>query len=91
MNISSISFGESLDENEQMKLRLFSVGIDQQCIEYDVYNSTDQGLLVAGRSKQIEYESTPTACVWYPRTETKEDLLLVANSDYKMKIWNISQ
>jgi len=38
----------------------------------------------------IEKESTPTACVWYPKSETKEDLLLTANDDYKMKIWNIS-
>lgn len=41
IDITSISFGESLDENEQMKLWLFSIGQDQQCIEYDVYNSTD--------------------------------------------------
>jgi len=38
----------------------------------------------------IEWESTPTACIWYPKAETKEDLLLTANDDYKMKIWNIS-
>lgn len=44
IDITSIAFGESLDENEQMKLRLFSTGRDQLCIEYDVYNSTDQGL-----------------------------------------------
>ena len=39
---------------------------------------------------EIEKESRPTACIWYPKVDTKEDLLLTANDDYKMKIWNPS-
>ncbi len=39
---------------------------------------------------KIENESYPTACIWYPKVDTKEDLLLTVNSDYKMKIWNVS-
>ena len=39
---------------------------------------------------KIEKESHPTACIWYPKVDTKEDLLLTANDDYKMKIWNVS-
>lgn len=40
---------------------------------------------------EIEKEARPTACIWYPKVDTKEDLLLTANDDYKMKIWNPSQ
>jgi hypothetical protein len=39
---------------------------------------------------KIERESSPTACIWYPKTDSKEDLLLTVNDDYKMKIWNIA-
>ena len=38
----------------------------------------------------VENEAVPTACIWYPKVDTKEDLLLTANNDYKMKIWNPS-
>ena len=39
---------------------------------------------------KIEKEAHPSACIWYPKVDTKEDLLLTANDDYKMKIWNVS-
>ena len=39
---------------------------------------------------KIELEAYPTSCIWYPNVDTKEDLLLTANNDYKMKIWNPS-
>jgi WD40 repeat protein len=54
-----------------------------------VYNSTLKELIVLSCFR-IEKESHPTACIWYPRVDTKEDLLLTANDDYKMKIWNVS-
>jgi WD40 repeat protein len=38
----------------------------------------------------IEQEARPSACIWYPKPDSKEDLLLTVNDDYKMKIWNIS-
>lgn len=40
IQITSITFGESLDENENTKLRLFSIGKDRRVFEYDVYNSS---------------------------------------------------
>lgn len=89
IEITSIAFGESLDENEQIKLRLFSIGRDRRIFEYDVYASSMQGLAVMTMFK-IEKEAHPTACIWYPKVDTKEDLLLTANDDYKMKIWNVS-
>ena len=91
IEITSIAFGESLDEKdeEEMKLRLFSVGRDRRLFEYDVYRSTESGLVVAGLFK-IEQESMPTAAIWYPKTDCKEDLLLTVNDEYKMKVWNVS-
>jgi hypothetical protein len=88
--ITSIAFGESLDENGQISLRLFSIGKDRRLFEYDVYASTMiRGLEVRDCFK-VELEAFPTACVWYPKVDTKEDLLLTANNEYKMKIWNPS-
>src|SRR5215217_5420468 len=91
IEITSIAFGESLDENEDMKLRLFSVGKDRRLFEYDVYASTMQRGLEVVNWFEIEKEARPTSCIWYPKVDTKEDLLLTANDDYKMKIWNPSQ
>lgn len=90
VEITSICFGESLDENENMKLRLFSIGKDRRLFEYDVYASSQQRGLEVVNMFEIEKEAKPTACIWYPKVDTKEDLLLTANDDYKMKIWNPS-
>ena len=90
IEITSIGFGESLDENEQTKLRLFSIGRDRRIFEYDVYASSQQKGLEVMTMFKIEKEAHPTACIWYPKVDTKEDLLLTANDDYKMKIWNVS-
>ena len=90
IEITSIAFGESLDENGQTKLRLFSIGRDRRIFEYDVYASSQQKGLEVMTCFKIEKEAHPTACIWYPKVDTKEDLLLTANDDYKMKIWNVS-
>ena len=55
--------------------------------EYDVYNSTLEKL-IAYPPFTIEQEALPSACIWYP--DAKEGLLLTANSEYKMKVWNPS-
>ena len=37
----------------------------------------------------LEKEAFPTACIWYPSAlDSKEGLLLTANNEYKMKLWN---
>lgn len=80
-----------MNEHEELKLRLFSIGKDRRLFEYDVYNSNLKELIVVPNSMfKIEKESHPTACIWYPKVDTKEDLLLTVNDDYKMKIWNAS-
>lgn len=69
---------------------MFSIGRDRRIFEYDVYaSSMSKGLEVMTMFK-IEKEAHPTACIWYPKVDTKEDLLLTANDEYKMKIWNVS-
>lgn len=40
------------------------------------------------RMFDIELESHPTACIWYSANDSKEDLILTANDEYKMKLWN---
>lgn len=40
------------------------------------------------RQFPIELESTPSACIWYPGMDSKEGLILTANDEYKMKLWN---
>jgi WD40 repeat protein len=90
IEITSIAFGESLDADEKNKLRLFSIGRDRRIFEYNVYESSQQKGLEVMTMFKIEKEAHPTACIWYPKVDTKEDLLLTANDDYKMKIWNVS-
>jgi WD40 repeat protein len=47
LEITSICFGESLDQDGHMMLRLFSIGKDRRLFEYDVYKSNEQdGLIV---------------------------------------------
>lgn len=70
---------------------MFSIGKDWRLYEYDIKESSeDKGLKVVYCYK-IERENSPTACIWYPKTDSKEDLLLTVNDDYKMKIWNIAE
>ena len=86
--VSSIAFGESLDENGQPMHRLFSIGKDRRLFEYDVYNSNYHERLFVIREFQIEQEAYPTSCIWYPKKDSKEGLLLTSNNEYKMKVWN---
>ena len=70
--------------------RLFSIGKDRRLFEYDVYNSqAHDPLIVIGHFK-IEQEALPSSCIWYPKKDSKEGLLLTANNEYKMKVWNPS-
>jgi len=90
IEISSISFGQGLDIEGNPMLRLFSIGKDRRCFEYDVYQSEASKPLVVVSHFSIEQEAVPTSCIWYPKKDSKEGLLLTANNDYKMKVWNPS-
>lgn len=72
-----------------MKLRLFSIGKDRRLFEYDIQTANMEKLDVL-KHFDIEKEAKPTACIWYPKVDTKEDLILTTNDDYKIKIWNPS-
>ena len=89
IDVSSIAFGQGLDEQGNPMHRLFSIGKDRRLFEYDVYSSDIMALKVISYFK-IEQEAYPTACIWYPKKDSKEGLLLTANNDYKMKVWNPS-
>jgi len=71
-----------------MRHRLFSIGKDRRCFEYDVAAASDSTRLPVLREFSIENEATPTACIWYPNIDSKEGLILTANDEYKMKLWN---
>ena len=87
VEISSICFSNSLDEEES--LRLFSIGRDRRCFEYNVANASMGTGLPVERMFLLEKEAFPTACIWYPSAlDSKEGLLLTANDEYKMKLWN---
>jgi WD40 repeat protein len=87
--ITSICFGYSLDENNQIKHRLFSIGKDRRLFEYDTsFDATNYSHLKHKPPFDIELESIPTACIWYPNIDLKEGLILTANDEYKMKLWN---
>jgi len=88
--VTSISFGIGYDENNKPIHRLFSIGADRRLFEYDVYNSLGHDKLIVLSQFIIEQEAFPTACIWNPKKDSKEGLLLTANNDYKMKIWNPS-
>lgn len=86
--ITGICFGQSLDENNNNQLRLFSIGKDRKCFEYDVKNSKKSGALPVLECFTIEQEATPTAVIWYPTIDFQEGLILTCNDEYKMKLWN---
>lgn len=90
VEITSIAFGKSVDNSDEESLRLFSIGRDRRCFEYDVANSKYNDKLPVLKEFLIEQEAHPTACIWYPPIDSKEGLLLTANDEYKMKIWNPS-
>ena len=86
--ITSISFGYSYDENNQKKHRLFSIGKDRRLFEYETHFGDEYGVLKVMKCIDIELEATPTSCIWYPTIDIKEGLILTANDEYKMKLWN---
>ena len=88
VEITSICFGKSTDENDQTQHRLFSIGKDRKCFEYNVATARIDTKLPVEREFAIELESYPTACIQYPGDDSKESLIVTANDEYKMKLWN---
>ncbi|XP_069820104.1 cilia- and flagella-associated protein 251 [Dendropsophus ebraccatus] len=81
--IQSLIFGIHLDSNEP---RLLSLGMDRMLVEYDLTNSSKDHLVIQS-SDRIDQSAVPQCLVWYPPL-TKESFILVANDEYKMKLYN---
>lgn len=71
---------------------LVSVAEDKTMAEYCLgRSSVVDGIVLTQTSVKIEQSATPTACCWHPEmTGLQEDLVLVANDEYKIKQWNAS-
>lgn len=90
IEVTDIAFGDGLDEQGNSQHRLFSIGKDRRLFEYDVYHSLPHDRLIVHAWFSIEQEALPSACIWYPKKDSKEGLILTANDEYKMKVWNPS-
>lgn len=88
VEITGLCFGNSIDENDQPINRLFSIGADRECFEYDVKGAKLSTMLPVLHHFKVEMEAKPTALIWYPTIDFNEGLILTTNDEYKMKLWN---
>lgn len=58
-------------------------------VEYEILNDENhlEKELIIKSYDQIEANKEPTACIIYPEQFVNNESLLVANMDYKLKIW----
>lgn len=81
--IQDVSFGIALDSDIP---RLLSLGQDRVLVEYDLLNSSTDDLRLIS-SERIEQSAVPQCFTWYPPI-VKEDFLVVANNQFKLKLYN---
>ncbi|XP_069611603.1 cilia- and flagella-associated protein 251 [Ranitomeya imitator] len=81
--IQNLIFGIHLDSNEP---RLLSLGVDRMLVEYDLTNSSKDHIIIQSNDR-IDQSAIPQCVVWYPPF-TKESFILVANDEYKLKLYN---
>lgn len=86
--VNDLCFVEILNQSQELRQMLYSIGEDKYMVEYDVKDSRVDRLAYSEPTK-IEHEIAPTACIWYPVNHLKEPILLVATEDYKLKLWNV--
>ncbi|XP_077995257.1 cilia- and flagella-associated protein 251-like [Glandiceps talaboti] len=81
--IRGVMFGTALDSDSP---RLLSVGEDRTLVEYDIFNSNTDDLRLIS-SDRIEQSAIPQCFALYPPI-TKENFLLLANDQFKFKLYN---
>uniref|UniRef100_A0A8C4SLM5 Cilia- and flagella-associated protein 251 n=1 Tax=Erpetoichthys calabaricus TaxID=27687 RepID=A0A8C4SLM5_ERPCA len=81
--IQDIMFVDDLDSGLP---RLLSLGMDQFLVEYDLINSSKDDLRILA-SDRIEQSAVPYCMTVYPAI-TKENFILTANDQFKMKLYN---
>ncbi|XP_073442098.1 cilia- and flagella-associated protein 251 [Dendrobates tinctorius] len=81
--IQNLLFGIHLDSYEP---RLLSLGMDRMLVEYDLTNSSKDHIIIQSNDR-IDQSAIPQCVVWYPPF-TKESFILVANDEYKLKLYN---
>lgn len=86
--ITGLEFSSYVDQPQS----LVSIGLDRKLVEYNVSDSSmANGLLCRYDPVRVEQTGTPTACLWHPELSSlREDLLIIANDEFKMKQWNTS-
>ncbi|EEY64063.1 uncharacterized protein PITG_02583 [Phytophthora infestans T30-4] len=69
---------------------LVSVSEDRTLAEYCLERSSIlDGVVLKQAPTRVELSAVPTACCWYPELRgVQEDLVIVANDEYKLKQWN---
>lgn len=88
LEVSGLTFGEYVNEETSEKLsKFYSIGKDKLLFCYNVEESKKNEIDVESYYK-IDIEAEPTACIWYPVNYLREEILLVAGSDFKLKLWD---
>ncbi|KAG3118723.1 Cilia- and flagella-associated protein [Phytophthora idaei] len=69
---------------------LVSVSEDRTLAEYCLERSSIlDGVVLKQALTRVELSAVPTACCWHPELRgVQEDLVIVANDEYKLKQWN---
>lgn len=69
---------------------LVSVSEDRTLAEYCLERSSIlDGVVLKQEPTRVEQSAVPTACCWHPELRgVQEDLVIVANDEYKLKQWN---
>ncbi|KAH9123553.1 hypothetical protein AeMF1_005476 [Aphanomyces euteiches] len=84
--ITGFEFGMSPDQQPL----LVTVGEDKMLVDYSLSRSSVMdGIVLNAPPHRIEQSATPTTCFWHPdMSGVHEDLIVVANDEYKLKQWN---
>lgn len=79
----SLIFGFYPDNGE---IRLLSLGKDRVLVEYDLFNSNYDDLIIKEKTR-IEQYAVPLAMAWHPPTST-ESFIMTINNEWKYKMYN---